>query len=157
MKLFLKKLATSLALVAACGSTFAADLTATGSGNQTFSAGVVGGDWTFEHTAIKGKFLDTITFNLPSLSDYSYFANTYYLKGKTDIINFAGWLDGNALAITSTGKFETAGADLQLASGVHTLSFSGHGVESKGGSYSVWMSASPVPEPESYAMLLKIK
>ena len=150
----LNKIAASVALICACGAAHALDVTASGAGAQTFDAGVLSDVWTLTHNAINGNFSDTITFSLPSVADFSYSANTLYLKSKTDITPFTAYLDVTALTVTASGKFEFSSGEFNLANGVHTIKFGGTGMLAQGGAYQFEMSAAPVPEPDSWALLL---
>lgn len=162
MNLILKKCAFALLLGGGFGAAFAVTAvtpngaTVSNNGFQSFNAGVLGDSWVFDHVEIAGTFTDSITFSLQGFSDFSYFANTFFQKGKVDMVaeTFAANLDGNVLAITQSGKFASTSGDFQLLAGVHTLTFSGVGTGSAGGKYRLEMSATPVPEPENFAMLL---
>ena len=155
MKLILKKYALALALAGVCSLASAStDVTGSGAGNQSFNAGVLNDTWTLAHSGVTGAFVDSISFSLTNLSDFSFSSNTMYLKGKSDFSSFGVQLDGTPLTVSAIGKFLFAGDEFQLAAGSHTLQFSGVGVLAQGGSYQIQMSAAPVPEPESYALLL---
>lgn len=130
------------------------DVSASGAGNQSFDAGVLKDTWTLVHGNILGSYSDSITFTLAGISDFGYSSNTLYVKNRNDFSVFSVQLDGMPLAVTTVNKFYVAGEEFLLAAGLHTLTFSGIGTLAQGGSYQVQMSASPVPEPASYALLL---
>jgi hypothetical protein len=76
----------------------------------------------------------------------------------SDITSFSISLDGAALDVASYfSTVEVAAGQMVLADGLHQLVISGVGsgaMPINGGSYQLQMSATPVPEPESWALLL---
>jgi len=149
----LKKTALALVLAGACGLASALDVSG-GSSSQTFNAGLLTTPWNFSHSSISTNFTDIINFTLTGASDFSYFAHTLYLTGISTITPFNASLDGYSLTVSSDGVFRYVNGELTLPSGAHYLTFSGAGAGLYGGSYGVQIAAAPVPEPESWALLL---
>lgn len=157
----LKKCALTLALASAFGVTSAMAVTfeeATGAGNQAFSVGALGDLWVFSHADIVGSFSDTISFSLSQAANFGFSSLTHYMGVWSDISSFSVTLDGNAMNVASFfGGVELSAGQLQLPRGAHNLTIAGFGSGAfpiSGGSYQFQMSASPVPEPESWALLL---
>ena len=109
-----------------------------------------------------GAFTDTITFSIPGLSDI---ASTTVANNLLSVLN----LDGGSVSL-----YQEAGAtdnllgqynfDGTTGSSWHTLAgltggsyyyqITGNATGSTGAFYSITSSVTPVPEPETYAMLL---
>jgi hypothetical protein len=91
-------------------------------------------------------FFDTYTFTLGTLSDITGGAFSFGITGFTAVLQDASFM--------SIGTDTTPGDGFSfdgLAAGDYALSFLGF---SEGGAYGGVVSATPVPEPETYAMLL---
>lgn len=157
---FFKKAALTLVVTSALGLSSAMATTfkqASGAGSQSFSAGVLGDLWLFAHAGIAGAFTDTISFNLPQAANFGFTSLTHYMGMWSDITSFSISLDGAALDVASYFNTEVAAGQMTLADGAHELVISGVGsgaMPINGGSYQLQMSATPVPEPESWALLL---
>lgn len=92
---------------------------------------------------------DVITFTNLAAGSYNYAVS---ITGQY-ITDLAGTLNGSPLAMSSFGVFRFGG--LQGATGTPiVLTLTGTTITSPLASYSVTMSATPVPEPGTYAMLL---
>lgn len=118
-----------------------------------------------------GTILDTWTFSTASAANAGATANnTYVTLSGLGILNqisdFAATLDGNSLVAQPNFITPISGGSItqqqlsivpfSLAAGSHTLVISGT-VGAGGGSYSATLQlspAAPVPEPETYAMML---
>lgn len=158
---FFKKAALTLVVTSALGLSSAMATTfaqGSGAGSQSFSAGVLGDIWSFVHADIAGVFTDTISFNLPQAANFGFTSLTHYMGMWSDITSFSISLDGAALDVASYfSTVEVAAGQMVLADGLHQLVISGVGsgaMPINGGSYQLQMSATPVPEPESWALLL---
>jgi hypothetical protein len=92
---------------------------------------------------------DVITFSGLSSGTYDF---TVLVSG-TNISNLAGVLNGQALDGVSSGKFRFLSLDGQ-SSAPFSLTLTGSGFVPSKSSYSVDISVTAVPEPETYAMLL---
>lgn len=155
-----KKAALTLAFAGAFGASSAMATTfvnAAGAGNQSFSVGALNDLWVLSHADILGSFSSTVSFSLSQASDFAFSSMTHYMGAWSDISSFSILLDGNAVDVASFFGVEVAANQLQLASGAHQLTIAGIGSGAfpiNGGSYQFQMSASPVPEPEGWAMLL---
>jgi len=147
-----KKTAFALVLAGAC-SLASADVSGEFS-SPTFDAGVLTTPWNFSHNGITGSFSDRINFTLTGASYFSYFAHTLNLTGVSTITSFSAILDGRALTVSAAGMFHYANGEVTLPVGAHYLTFLGTGSGLYGGSYGVQIAATPVPEPESWALLL---
>ena len=113
---------------------------------------------------VSGSFSDTYNFSLSEDSFAGVSATSVALKftgfDVGAITSFAAMLDGNALTSTTssfagvgfTGLVSLLAGGKTLASGSHALVVSGFAPD--GASYGGNVTISPVPEPETYAMLL---
>jgi hypothetical protein len=92
---------------------------------------------------------DLITFsNLASGTyDFSVSITSQYIS------NLGASLNGQALAVSGAGKFRFAYLDGQSTTPL-LLTVTGTTITSPLASYAVTMSATPVPEPETYALML---
>jgi len=109
-----------------------------------------------------GAFTDTITFSIPGLSDISSttVANNLLTllsleNGSVSLYREAGEADtllGNYSFDGTTGSsWHTVGG---LTAGDYYYQITGNAAGSKGAFYSITSTVTPVPEPETYAMLL---
>ncbi len=110
-----------------------------------------------------GSFFDTFNFNVAGASVLSSSANNLQLSlYSMNILNVTGlsatlWdnhhPNGMNVLGTFAGNNSTYTFNLPLA-GLYHLDITGNATGLAGGTYAVALSAAPVPEPESYAMLL---
>lgn len=101
-----------------------------------------------------GSFTDVLTFSPsvgPSLLDG--WLQTMNLSGGHNIDFISASLNGNALTFTPTGAIETGTLDPVWVSGPLVLTVSGIS-NSVTASYSGGLNVTPVPEPETYIMML---
>lgn len=114
---------------------------------------------------VAGPFTDIWTFNLGSAAavaasltnvEVSFYGSTGGIQG------FSAWLNGTPLMASSSTVFVApvsittqvlAGSNI-LGPGTYQLKVSGTGITGASASYGGNIVAQPVPEPESYAMLL---
>lgn len=159
MNLMLKKTTLALAIgLAASGAAVADDLVYT-------LAAPIGASVTtqlFSHHEV-GSFFDTLNFNVTGASTLSSAANNLQLNFYgLEILNITGltatlWDNHHPGGFTQLGSF--AGNNLTYsftlpAAGDYHLDFTGNANGLSGGTYAVALSALPVPEPESYALML---
>lgn len=155
-KMSLKALVAAAMLTVSATSSFAA----VGYPSLTF----VGGSADFGNT-VSGSFYDGYVFDLGTASNVGVAATNVAISfgssAFSGISNFAGYLNGNPLSFESSSfkypGFTTlvsvlTGGSL-LGPGLHTLTFSGT-TNGSTASYGGSIMAAPVPEPETYAMLL---
>lgn len=126
----------------------------------TFASGVAA----FNNT-VYGQFTDNYQFSLTSPSSTAVSAVNVALSFGSALYggmsSFSGYLDGVALDFAQTtqpvgsysGLFTVLSGGTQLAPGLHTLTFSGI-TTGPAASYGGSIVTTPVPEPETYAMLL---
>lgn len=109
-----------------------------------------------------GAFTDTITFSIPGLSDVSSTTVANNLlsvlnlqNGSVSLFREAGETDTLVGSYTFDG---TTGSSWHTMSGLTAGSYyyqiTGNATGSLGGFYSITSTVTPVPEPETYAMLL---
>lgn len=106
-----------------------------------------------DHSAI-GTFTDVFTFSPavgPSLLNA--WVQTMNLGGNHDIDFYSADLNGNALTFTPTGVNEAGWLDPTWVSGPLVLTVYGIS-NSVSASYSGTLNIDPVPEPETYIMML---
>lgn len=114
---------------------------------------------------ISGAFQDEWTFNLPVAATVTAGAfNVSFEFGSTSIgsiLGFQAWLDGAELfgptSVTAQPggfmlKTQTKAGVAPLPSGIHTVTVKGTGVTGGIATYSGYVQAVPVPEPETYAL-----
>lgn len=110
-----------------------------------------------------GSFFDTYNFSVSSASLLSGAANNLPLSlGFLNVLNITGltvnvWDNHHPSGLTNFGSFagnnNTYTFNLPAAGDYH-VDITGTATGLAGGSYAVTLSAAPVPEPETYAMLL---
>ena len=103
---------------------------------------------------VVGSFTDVFTFS-PSVgpSLLNAWVQTMNLGGNHDIDFVSADLNGNALTFTPTGGFESGWLDPTWVSGPLVLTVNGIS-NSVTASYSGTLNIDPVPEPETYLMML---
>lgn len=118
-------------------------------------------------------YYEAVNFNAPSFSDifnfsisggtndFSSFLSKLSLKPSQQLTSFSGTLTGPGsfsqalsygVGILGGATIQALGWDGQLATGNYSLAI--NGTAALNGSYTVQLLAAPVPEPESYALLL---
>lgn len=115
---------------------------------------------------VAGAFTDTWQFTLasPSTVTAGVFNVSFSVLGNSSgsVLGFQAWLDGVQLFGGSSsqefspGVFlstQTQAAVSTLGAGIHTVTVSGTGITGGSASYSGYVQAVPVPEPETYALL----
>ncbi len=139
-----------------------------GSAGNAYNMGAVGASpsvlWVNVGAPANSFFEEYANFTIPTLSSVSGVGNTYALNffGK-NVLEITGLTievwdsthpSGNTLFATFSGD-NVMNAIGNLAAGQYHLDISGYiGPNAMGGQYSVALQALPVPEPETYAMLL---
>jgi hypothetical protein len=106
-----------------------------------------------------GSFTDTINFSIPSLSSVS---STTVANNLMTVLNLqGGMVELFNSSNTSMGSYSfdgTTGSTWHtmtgLTAGDYHFTITGNATGSKGAFYSISATAVPVPEPETYAMLL---
>lgn len=156
MNLMLKKTAMALAIGLAASGAAVADVY-----TQAAPLGPVVSTHVFNHSA--GSFFDTFNFNVAGASILSSSANNLQLSffglNVLDITGLSATLwdnhhpNGNNILGTFAGNNLTYSFTLPTAGNYH-LDITGNASGVAGGTYGVALSALPVPEPESYALLL---
>ena len=148
---------TSLALAIAVSALAAGSAQA-----ATFNAGLIG-----EASAVfnpaRGDFLDTINFSIAAPSDLTAAATSLKLSFASftflDIANLTVnlWNNSHPNGSVNYGSFAGNGTGYTFnlpAAGNYHIDITGVATGIHGGTYGVALSAAPVPEPETYAMLL---
>lgn len=108
-------------------------------------------------------FDDMFTFTIAGgVNDFSTFNSKLSLKPNQQLSSFEGQLTGPSFSQTLLSIFTPGGGgsptvqglgyEGPLGAGDYTLSLKG--TASRSGSYAVQLLAAPIPEPETYAMLL---
>ena len=150
----LKKTALSIALIGFVGSASASVFI---SDTRTFNAGVIDSTWASNQIDVNGYFDHTFNFTagaLPTLGsiagfDFAGNLETQYRFGSTDSFQWSAWSSSAAVPSDSDGLFSFAQPLGGLTAGnSYTFEIRGYG----NAFYAVTLA--PVPEPESYAMLL---
>lgn len=104
-----------------------------------------------------GAFTDSFTFNLDALSSFS-ISLTNSFTPSTGYINFFAAVltpPGSALSLSTSGNSQSLeGNWSNLAAGNYVLTVTGTAVGAGGATYGLSAAAVPVPEPETYAMML---
>lgn len=170
MKNSLKLKLVAAAVLMASGAAHAgiANVSGDGSVGNAYDMGVIGALPSVLAVTLTGSpssfFEEYANFTIPTLSSTSGSANTYSLNfWGINVVEIAGltvevWNDthpnGSNLYATFTGNNATNLIG-NLAAGQYHLDISGNlGSAAHVGQYSVALQALPVPEPETYAMLL---
>ncbi|TCJ17927.1 PEP-CTERM sorting domain-containing protein [Parasulfuritortus cantonensis] len=109
--------------------------------------------WSMDVSGLNGAFSDSFVFDLtdPTMIDVSALSLT---TKSSRVNNFAVSLDGVDQTVTVDGSWAYVLDTDTLAAGTHTLTVTGQGNKANGGSYSVYLSAAPVPEPGEWALML---
>jgi hypothetical protein len=104
----------------------------------------------------KGSFLDTYSFtlNLGSGIDAAVGVLNFGKTYRVDLSSFSYTLYDNTNNILGTATDDFGFSVASLSSGSYHLNVSGNAVGTSGGKYQGAITVTPVPEPESYAMLL---
>lgn len=145
-----------------------ANVSGDGSEDNPYLMGVIGASASVLTTTVTGSpssfFEEYANFTIPSLSNISGSANTYSLKvGGINVTEITGltvevWNDTHASGNTLYASFSDNNATKvigDIAAGQYHLDISGNLENSANiGQYSVALQALPIPEPETYAMLL---
>jgi len=116
-------------------------------------------------STVAGAFTDTWDFSLPVPSNVvaGVLNVSFTVLGSSSgsIAGFSAWLDGSALLGSSTTQVVAPGVSLStqtlanyssLSAGIHQLKVSGTGVTGGTATYTGYVQAVPVPEPETYAL-----
>lgn len=117
-------------------------------------------------STVAGAFTDTWQFSLTEQSTVTagVFNVSFSVLGNSSgaITGFEAWLDGIQLLGSSSSQLLAGGLTLTtqtqatvatLNPGVHTVMVKGTGVTGGAATYTGYVQAVPVPEPETYAML----
>lgn len=155
--------------VAHAGSAYLNGVAISGDGTTTaYNMGAVGASpsvlWVNVGAPANSFFEEYADFTIPTLSSASGVGNTYALNFfGVNVLEITGLTvevwdsthpNGNTLFATFSGN-NVMNAIGNLAAGQYHLDISGYiGPNAMGGQYSVALQALPVPEPETYAMLL---
>ena len=145
-----------------------ANTSGNGSEDNPYLMGIIGASPNVLATTVTGNpnssFEEFANFTIPTLSSVSGSANTYSLDLKdTNVADITGltvevWSDTHPSGSTLYASFSGNNATNvigDLAAGQYHLDISGNlGSSAHIGQYSVELQALPVPEPETYAMLL---
>lgn len=116
----------------------------------------------FWNTGVLGSFVDLFTFEIPADSSGAGDANVVSLTSRniTNVQLTAFTLFDSLSGVFSTGVIDSTGTEATLSfsggkvPGSYTLTVAGYKVNTAlSGSYSGNIAISPVPEPETYAML----
>ena len=145
----LKHLSIAAALLAASSSVLAVSPGALGAIDNTPI--VVG------NTVAPGLLFDVYTFSLVDPGMLSGVASALNLPPALDIGNFSAVLQNASASVIGTDLNPADGFSFSgLAAGSYALTFVGFAAGSLGGSYGGAMLAqtAPVPEPETYALML---
>lgn len=129
---------------------------------ETRNVGTIGSTTqVFSHTA--GSFEDTINFSIAGASTLNGTANNLVLSfGSLNILNITNlavnvWNNSHPTGTTWFGSFagdaQTYTFNLPAAGDYH-VDITGIANGLSGGTYGIALSAAPVPEPETFAMLL---
>jgi hypothetical protein len=140
------------ALLVASASSFAATyhLGTLGAGETYLS-----GSSTSNVLVANGSFLDIYNFSLVSLSDFDADATTLnFRRFQINNTTFGYTLFDSANTVLSTGNSSSGFSLSSLASGPYYLEVSGFATGANGGLYNGALTVTPVPEPETFAMLL---
>lgn len=115
---------------------------------------------------VTGAFTDTWTFNLGSTSAVAASLTnvevTFGSWSSGGILDFRAWLNGVEIFGSTTQAFnppitvktQVLAGGSTLPAGMYSLTVSGTGVTGGSASYGGNIVAMPVPEPETYAMML---
>ena len=156
--------------MAQAGSAFlnGTPITGDGSIDNPYLMGVIGASPATLFVSLGGPsnmfFFESADFTIPTTSTVSGVANTYSLTfGATNLIDISGltidvWNNshpnGTFLSSSFLGNNSTTDIGL-LSAGSYHIDISGYlGPNAVGGQSSVALQALPVPEPETYVMLL---
>ena len=129
---------------------------------DTVDVGTIGSTTqVFSHAA--GSFEDTINFSIASASTLSGTASNLVLSfGNFSVLNISNLMvnvwnnshpDGNVWYGSFAGNTQTYTFNLPAAGNYH-VDITGIAEGASGGTYGIALSAAPVPEPETFAMLL---
>ena len=150
----LSKVAAASALILASSGGFAVSL-----GSIDLSSG----SGFFGNTPVAGPFVDTLTFTVTTTSTFNGSITTA-VNGTQDVdftsvVVTPGTLAFSSLLADPVEVWATPAAGFSLTPGVYTLTLSGTNsvsMGSYGGNLALTpgLPTTPVPEPESYAMLL---
>lgn len=138
----LKTLAAA-ALLATSASAFSASLGAVGTDPVFFNgvgSGLVFDTWTFSLSEVSNLTVDLLASTSPSFS----FANLGFALLDSSFNVVGTTTAGGPLSLTLSG----------LGAGDYALAVTGFTSGSMGGAYTGILAAAPVPEPETYALML---
>jgi len=171
MKFTMKQAALAIALVGAFTSAQAATISLSG-GDFPYSLGSDPTDANaYSVTHAVGSFSDIFTFDLTTASDTITSAVSLLLPGLHSGASSYAINNGTLSLFSDPGHDGAAGTNVQLASttfgssngvlevdsvaaGSYFWAVSGDAVGTKGGVYQYAANTAPVPEPETYAMML---
>lgn len=141
-------------------------LTSVGSFATTTALDPLAPSASFANT-VTGAFTDSWTFNLPTLSAVAASVTNVEVSFGSftagGIMGFEAWLNGTQLfGPTSivgpvsgvTVKTQVLAGGTVLPAGMYSLMVKGSGITGASASYGGNIVATPVPEPETYAMML---
>lgn len=161
LNFFAKSLIGAAVLAAAASSAVAANLTKTAVWTGSSSA------TTFEHLGEFGtSFFDTLNFTIPTSGSLSTSAVSIDLQNwaptpgmALQITGLQGtvWDNFHPNGIVNYGTFNGNNTTFNvgnLSAGTYHIDFTGNVTGQHGGAYLAALHLAPVPEPETYAMLL---
>jgi hypothetical protein len=156
------KLFIGAMLMASAALASAADLNKTFTVNLSSEYGILTGNFGNAFTGnLKNKtFLDTYNFNFTGLSDLDAAVTSIATSTKLDLdITSFNLYAGNSLIASglsgSTGKIDLRTiTETSLGGGQYSLQVGGKILGTLGGSYGGNINVSPVPEPETWGMMV---
>lgn len=133
---------------------------ATGASATNYMLGDVtsAGGFSFASSSLSGAFTDTYVFSIADMSDLSISVTNAFTTSNGKIGSFAAMLSGpgmsdTSLSLMTAGKMQVLSGDMSAAmGGEYTLTLSGSAMGT--GYYGGVASVSPVPEPETYGLML---
>lgn len=150
-----KKTGVAIAIAAAALTTVSAQA-------ATQNAGTLGSYYTV-FTVVPGSFADTVNFSIAAPSVLTGTAANLKLSfGSFSILDIAGltvnvWNNSHPYGTYNFGSFAGGAGSYTFnlpTAGDYHIDITGTATGASGGTYGVALSAAPVPEPETYAMLL---
>jgi len=109
------------------------------------------GENSFTYNVAKTAFDDTLNFSVGN-SSTDFLISSLFASGKAGVKRD---IAGLSMSLFNAGGLISTGLDFTaLTSGDYFMKVSGTGVGSSGGTYGVDLTVSPVPEAETYSMML---
>ncbi|ACT48685.1 FxDxF family PEP-CTERM protein [Methylotenera mobilis] len=123
----------------------------------TYNLGTLSSDYTEfgSYSVAKGSFSDTINFSLAGTSDTDFGVGSIFVKvGKITRLDITGLTLSLFKGTTDLGLSGTDFSATALGAGDYHLLVTGNATGTLGGSYAGGINVSPVPEADTYAMML---